>query len=62
MNDTAAIHGLTALPDSGHRALTAPPQTPLGGLEQIRRMVARGDMEDHTGGAGRKGPRRPGRR
>jgi hypothetical protein len=62
MNDTAAIHGLTGLPDLGHRALTAPPQTLLGGLEQIRWMVARGARRHrgpHRRRRGKKGPAPP---
>lgn len=52
MNARPAVNGLTALHDSVHRALDAPPSALPQRLEQIRWMVkhgARYDIEDHTG-------------
>lgn len=52
MNTRPAVNGLTALHDSVHRALTAPPDRLPERIDQIRWMVAHGarcDLEDHTG-------------
>lgn len=52
MNAKPAVNGLTALHDSVHRALTAPPEKLPVHIEQIRWMITRGartNIEDHTG-------------
>ncbi|RVE91071.1 ankyrin repeat domain-containing protein [Sinorhizobium meliloti] len=52
MNVRPAVNGQTALHDTVHRALTAPPDVLSGLLRQIHWMVAHGalsDIEDHTG-------------
>ncbi|WP_433617997.1 ankyrin repeat domain-containing protein [Dactylosporangium sp. CA-139114] len=52
LNERPAINGQTALDDTVHRALTAPPSTVDSHLEQIRWAVAHGaraDIPDHTG-------------
>jgi hypothetical protein len=52
MNEKPAVNGQTALHDSVHRALTAPPDVLPRMLEQISWMVARGAntaVEDHAG-------------
>jgi hypothetical protein len=52
MNTKPAVNGLTALHDSVHRALTAPPDKLPVHLDQIKWMIAHGaryDIEDHTG-------------
>ncbi|WP_426512515.1 hypothetical protein ACPPVO_18940 [Dactylosporangium sp. McL0621] len=52
LNERPAINGQTALDDTVHRALTAPPSTLDSHLEQIRWLIghgARADVPDHTG-------------
>ncbi|WP_432994097.1 ankyrin repeat domain-containing protein [Dactylosporangium sp. CA-233914] len=52
LNERPAINGQTALDDTVHRALTAPPATVDSHLEQIRWLLAHGahpDVPDHTG-------------